>query len=102
MEIKHTTLRLTRKEGLIGKSGFATLEMLTALTLITVVISAVFMMVFSGQTNSVGLQTNQEALYKVKALLADAVALAKQDIFSVENCDDAGAIQCPGVVDSFY
>lgn len=62
----------------------ATLEILIAMALIVIAISATLPMVFGGQSASVSSQTNQEALYKAKQLLEDARATAQLD-FNLVN-----------------
>lgn len=49
--------------------GIATLEMLIALAILVVSISAVILVAFGNQAMSVDAQTNSEALYKAQAAL---------------------------------
>ena len=59
--------------------GIATLEMLIALTIITMVISSVILLVFGSQGTTVSSQTNQEALYKAQQQIERARATARAD-----------------------
>ncbi len=82
--------------------GVATLEMLIALVVIVLALSAVILVSFGGQKLSVGSQTNQEAIYRTKTLIENARALARQDFTAIKDCDDAGATKCNSPVDPFY
>ncbi|MDO8530544.1 MAG: type II secretion system protein, partial [bacterium] len=65
------------------QKGLSTLEMLIAMTLIVISISATLPLVAGSQSASVDLQTNQEALYKAEAILEEARAKAVSDYNSV-------------------
>ncbi len=59
--------------------GVATLEMLIALTFITLTISSVIILVFGSQSMQVTTQTNQEALYKAQEQIESARAAAQKN-----------------------
>lgn len=69
--------------GIKNQAGFATLEMLLALTILVLSFSAVILVVFGNQSISVDAQTNDEALYKAQAALEEARAKAREDFNSV-------------------
>ncbi len=66
-----------------NQKGISALEMLIAMTLIVMAISATLPLVTGGQAASVDVQTNQEALYKAETLLQEARATAKTDYSAV-------------------
>ncbi len=66
------------------QKGFATLEILLAMTIIVMAISTILPLVSGGQSVSVSSQTDQEALYKAQDLLERARADARQD-FNLVN-----------------
>ena len=66
------------------QSGIATLEMLIALTILVLSITAVILLVFGGQSVTADTQTNNEALYKAQELLERARALSRED-FNLVN-----------------
>ena len=63
--------------------GIITFEILIAMAILIIVISAVLPLVSGDQSISVDSQTNQEALYKAQALLEDARATSRSDFNSV-------------------
>ncbi|MEK7536068.1 MAG: hypothetical protein AAB590_03610 [Patescibacteria group bacterium] len=75
------------RDKLIGQinkeSGISTLEMLIALALITISISAVILVVFGNQSVSADIVTNNEALIKSQAIIEDARAQSLLDYSSV-------------------
>jgi len=77
---------LIAKEESVGNNqlGIATLEMLIAMSLMVLVISAVLPLVWQGQSLPVDSQTEQEALYKALTLLENERAAAKMD-FNLVN-----------------
>ncbi len=77
-----------------SSKGLATLEMLIAMTLIVLVISGVVLLVFGGQSTSIGSQTNQEALYKAQGILE----YAKASLLSDFN----GTVPPPTPTDGIY
>ena len=64
------------------QQGLATLEMLIAMAIIVVAISAALPLVSGGQSISVSSQTNQEALYKAQLGIENARATARNDFYS--------------------
>ncbi len=76
--MKYTTFNMKNQKGI------ATLEIIIAMVLIVLAISAVLPLVSSSQSASVDSETNQEALYKAEALLENARAAAKLD-FNLVN-----------------
>ncbi len=73
-----------------NQQGFSTLEIMIALVIIVLSISAVMLMVFGSQSTSLGTQTNQEALYKAQQVLEAARAQANLDFFSVSSTAPVG------------
>ena len=63
--------------------GFSTLEMLLALALVAMVISAVTLVVFGNNSLAEDSQTNSEALYKAQELLDNARETSRQNFDSV-------------------
>src|ERR1035437_1346372 len=66
-----------------SRKGSIILEMLIAMAIIVTTIASVIMLVFSGQSSTIGSQTNQEALYKAQKQIEDARAQARADFSSV-------------------
>ncbi len=66
-----------------SRNGFATLEILLAMTIIVMAISTILPLVSGGQSVSVSSQTDQEALYKAQDLLENARAISRSDFGSV-------------------
>ena len=76
--MKHSAKKINRKQ-----SGMATLEILIAMIIIIMAISAVIMLIFGSQTSSISSGTNQEALYKAQTLLEDSRANARSNFSGV-------------------
>ena len=76
------------------EQGFSILEVLIAMAVLTLGISAVMLLVFGNQTLKVDAQTNNEALAIAESMLEDARALSRQD-FSLVN-------SIPTVEDGMY
>ncbi len=68
-----------------SEDGVATLEILIAMTIIILAVSAVIVVVFSGQSFSVDSQTDQDALYKNQTLLETARANASKSVSLVSS-----------------
>ncbi|MCX6759555.1 MAG: hypothetical protein NT012_03275 [Candidatus Nealsonbacteria bacterium] len=70
-----------KEELIINKScsGFSTLEMLIAMAILIMVISAVILVSFGSQSMLIDSQTNSEALNKAQELLEEVQALARKD-----------------------
>jgi hypothetical protein len=64
-------------------SGIITLELLIAFAVIVLCISGVIMVVFSNQSISIDLETNNEAISKAQKLLEDARAESREDFDGV-------------------
>jgi len=60
-------------------SGFSTLEMLIAMTVLIMVLSAVIFVSFGNQSLSIDNETNAEALNKAQELLEEEQALSRKD-----------------------
>lgn len=75
------------KKNVNYQQGLATLEMLIAMTLVVLAISATLPLVSGGQSTLVDSQTNQDALYKAQNLLEEARANAKLDFNLVNPID---------------
>lgn len=79
---------LMARVGLIGNmkrlSGFITLEILLAMTLLVMAICTLLPLVSGGQSASVGSLTTQEAIYKARDLLEQVYANSKVD-FNLVN-----------------
>jgi Tfp pilus assembly protein PilV len=75
-----------KEELIINKfySGFSTLEMLIAMAILILVISAVILVSFGSQSMLIDSQTNSEALNKAQKLLEEAQAKARKD-FNLVN-----------------
>jgi type II secretory pathway pseudopilin PulG len=69
--------------------GVSIVEILIALAILTLTISAVIMLVFGNQSLTLDTQTNIEALAKAESQLEEQRALAEQDFFKV---DDSGPV----------
>ncbi len=70
------------KEEYLGKKkqkGFSTVEMLIAMAILIMIISAVILVSFGSQSLLVDSQTNSEALNKAQELLEEAQAKARKD-----------------------
>jgi type II secretory pathway pseudopilin PulG len=65
--------------------GVSIVEILIALAILTLTISAVIMVVFGNQSLAVDTQTNIEALTKAQSQLEGARALAAQDFYAVKD-----------------
>ncbi len=65
--------------------GIATLEILIAMVIIILAISAVALLVSGSQDSQVGSQTNQEALYKAQQQIETARATARNDFDSLSS-----------------
>ena len=78
----------TPKEELIiskSHSGFSTLEMLIAMTILIMVISAVILVSFGSQSLLIDSQTNAEALNITQKRLEEQQALARKDFKLVNS-----------------
>jgi len=75
------------KAASIGKlhRGVSIIEILIALAILTLTISAVIIVLFGNQSLAVDTQTNVEALAKAQSQLEEARALAATDFFEVED-----------------
>ncbi len=71
------------------QSGFSTLELLIAITIIITAISTVIIVVFSNQTVSLDNQLNDEALIKATNLIEQARSSASFDFSSLGNLPTA-------------
>lgn len=67
----------------INKKGIATLEMLVALSILMLSITAMILVVFGNQSVSVDAQTNNEAIYKAQEQLENARAQARENFYSL-------------------
>ncbi len=81
----------TMKAGSTGRShiGFSTVEIMIALAILTLTISAVIIVVFGNQSLALDTQTNVEALAKAESQLEEARALAEQDFYAVSDVSAA-------------
>jgi Tfp pilus assembly protein PilV len=69
----------------IHKKGSSTLEILIAFAVLILAVTAVIMVSFGNQSNSVDTQTNNEALYKAQAMLEEARARSRTDFLSLNT-----------------
>lgn len=74
--------------------GSSIIEVLIAMAVLTLGISAVMLLVFGNQTLRTDAQTNNEALTKAESMLEDARALARQDFSAV--------VSIPETTDGIY
>jgi len=98
MTAKSAQKRQTRK----SNKGSVLVEVLIALAILSLGISAVLLLSSANQDLKVDSQTNNEALAKAQEQLENMRALSRQDINLVQNCDDSSATKCSGALDPFY
>jgi len=86
-----------------NQSGLATLEMLIAMVVIVLAITAVLPLITSGQNSTIGSQTTQGALYKAQELLESVRTAARANFSTVAGlaCSDATGT-CVTPIDPFY
>ena len=60
-------------------AGFSTLELLIAMTILVMVLSAVIFVTFGNQSLQIDIEANGEALIKAEELLEEQQALARKD-----------------------
>jgi prepilin-type N-terminal cleavage/methylation domain-containing protein len=63
----------------MDKKGFSTIELMMALAILSLIMSAVIMISFGNQNFFVDSQTNTEALHLAEGLLEEELALGRQD-----------------------
>lgn len=71
-----------------NNSGFSTVEIMIALAIMTLVLTAVIVVIFSNQTFSIDSETNNEAMKLAQGLLEEQQALARKDFNLVNSSDD--------------
>ena len=67
------------------KKGFTTIELMIAMAIMVMVLSAVVVVAFGNQSFLIGAQTNAEAMNKAQELLETQQALARKDFNLVNN-----------------
>lgn len=67
------------------KKGFTTIELMIAMAIMVMVLSAVVVVAFGNQSFLIGAQTNAEAMNKAQELLEAEQALARKDFNLVNN-----------------
>src|SRR3989344_1332633 len=78
-------LYIKKSLSIVGtESGFSTLEVLIAMVIMILTMTAVILVLFGGQTLTTDAQTNQEAIYKAQEWLERARGSASLDFDSVD------------------
>jgi type II secretory pathway pseudopilin PulG len=67
------------------KNGFSTIELLIAMTILTMVLSAVVIVSFGSQSFLIGSETGAEAMHHAQELLEEAQAQARKDFHLVSS-----------------